>query len=59
MTKKTTLIALALLTALTPFLGLPYSFLQWILPLLALLIALIAFFGRGTPVRSPHEESQA
>jgi hypothetical protein len=39
MTTESTLILLGILTALVPFLGLPYAWLMWIVPLLGLSIA--------------------
>lgn len=47
MTTESTLILLGILTALVPFLGLPYAWLLWIVPLLGLLIA-----GTGIMLRA-------
>jgi len=47
MTTESTLILLGILTALVPFLGLPYAWLLWTVPLLGLFIA-----GTGVMLRA-------
>ena len=54
MTRVRTITGLALLVALSPFLGLPYSWLMWLLPILGLLIVFIALSSRRSAAR--HEE---
>lgn len=44
------LIVFGILTALSPFFGLPYEWLQWFLPVLGVLAALIAFTLRSRRV---------
>lgn len=38
MSRESTLVLLGLLIALVPFIGLPYSWLMWILPVLGLIV---------------------
>ena len=47
MSKEGILIVLGVCVLLSPFLGLPYRFLMWILLGLGLTIALVAFFLRS------------
>ena len=47
MTTESTLILLGILTALAPFLGLPYAWLMWIVPLLGMLILAAAIVLRA------------
>ena len=54
MTRESTVATLALLVALSPFLGLPYTLLMWIVPSLGVLIALLSFSGRFARRSRPH-----
>ena len=48
MSRETLLMLLAVATALLPFLGLPYSWLMVLVPILALSMCLIAFLLRSS-----------
>lgn len=54
MSKRTTLILLGLLIVITPFVGLPYSYLMWVLPILGLLVAYLGYSRRS--IRMPAED---
>ncbi len=43
MSKRATLILLGLLILLCPFIGLPYSWLMWVLPVLGLWVAYLGY----------------
>lgn len=47
MNRKQTLLALGVLVVLSPFVGLPYAWLMWILPALGVLIVFAALSGRA------------
>ena len=53
MSRETTLIFLALLATLSPFVGLPYSWLMVIVPVLGLFILSIAIVLRIHRLRAP------
>lgn len=62
MSREGTLILLGLFVALSPFVGLPYSWLMWILPILGLIIlaqAIVLRMRRLTSTQSaprhPHD----
>ncbi|MGB4076457.1 MAG: hypothetical protein WBK28_02010 [Minisyncoccia bacterium] len=60
MSRERTIVVLAVLIALAPFLGLPYSWLMWIEPLLAAVIILLSLFARSHYIKendAPHESS--
>ena len=57
MTTESTLILLGILTALVPFLGLPYAWLMWLVPLLGLFVAASAVVLRAR--RLSHEGAPA
>lgn len=54
MSREKTLLLLAILIALSPFVGLPYSVLMWVVPILALLVAVVGARPRSR-VAPPHE----
>ncbi len=43
MSKEGTLVTIGILTAVSPFLGLPYSWLAWILPVLGILAVIVGY----------------
>lgn len=55
MHKRTVIVVLGLATALSPFLGLPYGGLMWILPALGIVIALLAYPVRRKQAEDPAE----
>lgn len=58
MPKRTIIVILGVLTALSPFLGLPYAGLMWLLPVLGIAIAVLAYpvrRQRYTEAPEPHE----
>lgn len=61
MSRETLIIVLALLTALSPFVGLPYPYLMVVLPVLGLIIAASALVLRirRMPEVPLHEEGSA
>lgn len=56
MSRELLLIVLGLLSALVPFIGLPYSWLMIILPVLGVAVAGIAFSLRGRRAPKAYEE---
>lgn len=61
MSRETLIIVLGLLTALSPFVGLPYPYLMVLLPILGLVVAASAFMLRVRRMPEPptHEEGNA
>lgn len=63
MSKRATLMLLGLVIVITPFIGLPYSYLMWVLPLLGLLVAYLGYSRRGTAqealTHEPHDSTSA
>ncbi len=52
MSKEGTLITIGVVVVLSPFLGLPHSWLAWILPLCGLAVLLVGYFIRKEHVAS-------
>lgn len=46
MSKEGTLVTVGILTALSPFIGLPYSWLAWILPVLGVITLIVGYVIR-------------
>ncbi len=56
MHKRTVIVVLGVLVALSPFIGLPYVALMWILPVLGIIIAVLAYpFRRRQVPEEPAE----
>ena len=46
MSKEGTLVTVGILTAVAPFIGLPYSWLAWILPVLGIITVIVGYVIR-------------
>lgn len=59
MQKRTVLVVIGIIIALSPFAGLPYSALMWLLPILGIITAVLAYPFRARPRAvasdAPHE----